>query len=373
MIIKNAYVYKRDYKFHKKDIYIKEDRIIERPISDEEVIDATDLYAIPGLTDIHFHGCMGYDFCDGTKEAFDAIAKYQGENGITTICPATMTLPEDELTRIVEAAREYDNKEGAILAGINMEGPFISEKKKGAQNEKYIKNPDLEFYKRLQERSGNMIKLVAVAPEEEGGMEFISKVKDEVVPSIAHTRADYDTAMEAFEKGAKHVTHFYNAMPPFLHRDPGVIGAASDTNHIYVELISDGVHIHPSVVRTTFRFMGQERMILVSDSMMATGMADGKYSLGGQEVILVGNKPRLALDGSIAGSATNLMDCMRIAVKDMGIPLETAVRAAAVNPAKAIGIFDDYGSIEPGKVANIVLLDHELNIKGVYIKGKRYI
>lgn len=372
MIIKNAKVYKNDYKFHVEDIHIDNGLIVETSTSDEDIIDGTGLYAIPGLTDIHFHGCAGYDFCDGTNEALDAITEYQGKQGVTTICPATMTLPKEELARIVETARDYENKEGAILCGINMEGPFISERKKGAQNDKYIMIPDVDFYHLLQEKSGNMIKLVEVAPEEEGAMDFISTVKDEVVVSIAHTVADYDTAMGAFKQGVKHVTHFYNAMPPFLHREPGVIGAASDTKGIYVELICDGIHIHPSVVRTTFRFMGDDRMVLISDSMEATGLPDGRYSLGGQAVELVGSKPTLVSDGSIAGSATNLMGCMRNAVKNMGIPLESAVCAAAVNPAKAIGIFDDYGSIEPGKVANIVLLDKELNTKAVYIKGKRY-
>lgn len=372
MIIKNAKVFKDDFKFHVEDIYIKDEYFADLAPEDGQVIDGSGLYAIPGLTDIHFHGCVGYDFCDGTKEAFDAISRYQGENGVTTICPATMTLPEEELARIVEAAKNYEHTEGAILVGINMEGPFISEKKKGAQNDKYIKVPDIDFYRRLQEKSGNMIKLVEVAPEEEGAMEFIKAVKDEVVVSIAHTVADYDVAMAAFKQGVRHVTHFYNAMPPFLHRAPGVIGAASDTEGIYAELICDGVHIHPSVVRTTFKFMGPEKMVLISDSMEAAGMPDGRYSLGGQEVELVGNKPTLVSDGAIAGSATNLMDCMKTTVRDMGIPLEVAVRAAAVNPAKAIGIYDKYGSIEPGKVANLVLLDEELNTKAVFIKGKKY-
>lgn len=379
MIIKNAYVYKEDYKFYKDDIFVSNSKITQdnydmRNISSaEEVIDASGLYAIPGLIDIHFHGCRGYDFCDGTIDALDEITRYQGKNGITAICPATMSLPEYELAKIMKTAKDYDNKEGAILCGINMEGPFISKEKKGAQYDKYIIKPNLSMYRRLKKISANMIKLVEVAPEEEGAMDFIQAVKDEVVVSIAHTVADYDTAIRAFKAGAKHVTHFYNAMPPFSHREPGVIGAASDTKDIYVELICDGVHIHPSVVRATFNFMTDERIVLISDSMEATGMPDGRYMLGGQEVILKGNKPTLAVDGSIAGSATNLMDCMRNLVKNMGVTIEQAVKTASVNPAKAIGVFDEYGSLEPGKIANIVLLDQELNIKAVYIKGKRYV
>ena len=164
-------------------------------------------------------------------------------------------------------------------------------------------------------------------------------------------------------------SHLYNAMPPFSHRAPGVVGAACDSDHVRVELICDGVHLHPATVRTTFKMFGDDRICLISDSMMATGLSDGDYSLGGQPVKVVGNLATLA-DGTIAGSATNLMDCMRTAVKKMGIPLGSAVKCAAVNTAKAIGIYDTYGSITPGKKANIVLLDQDLNMKHLIFKGE---
>ena len=176
-------------------------------------------------------------------------------------------------------------------------------------------------------------------------------------------------AKEAYDRGARHATHLYNAMPPFSHRAPGVVGAACDSDHVRVELICDGVHLHPSTVRTTFKMFGDDRICLISDSMMATGLSDGDYSLGGQPVKVVGNLATLA-DGTIAGSATNLMDCMRTAVKKMGIPLGSAVKCAAVNTAKAIGIYDTYGSITPGKKANIVLLDQDLNMKYLIFKGE---
>lgn len=370
MIIKNANIYREDGKFNTGEIFIHQDLITNQFNTEDEVIDATGLYAIPGLTDIHLHGCGGFDFCDGTIKAISAIADYEAKNGVTTICPATMTLPEETLIDICKTAASYDRKEGAILCGINMEGPYLSVKKKGAQNEKYLRKPDLLMYQRLQEASGNLIKLVAIAPEEKGAMDLISKLKGEVVLSLAHTTADYEVAKEAFLKGASHVTHLYNAMPPFSHREPGVIGAACDSLHCNVELICDGIHIHPSVVRTTFKMFGEERIIFISDSMMATGMSDGEYALGGQKVKVVGSKATLVADGAIAGSATNLMNCMKNAVLNMGIPLETAVRCAAVNPAKSIGVYDKYGSITPGKVANIVLLDKDLNIKAVILNGK---
>lgn len=370
MIIKNANVFLENNTFEIKDIYVKDDLITDQNVSDNQIIDGTGLYAIPGLTDIHFHGCVGYDFCDGTQEAIEVMAKYQAKNGITTICPATMTLGEDTLMEIAEVASSYESKDGAILCGINMEGPYVSVKKKGAQNATFIRKPDIAMYRKMQKKSGNLIKLVAIAPEEEGAMDFISELKDEVILSLAHTTADYDTAHKALLKGASHVTHLYNAMPPFSHREPGVIGAACDMPNCEVELICDGIHIHPSVVRTTFKMFGDDRIILISDSMMATGMPDGEYSLGGQAVKVVANKATLVTDGAIAGSATNLMDCMRNVVKNMDIPLETAVKCAAVNSAKSIGIYDKYGSITPGKVANIVLLDKNLDIKSVILKGK---
>lgn len=334
----------------------------------EDVLDASGLYAIPGLTDIHFHGCAGYDFCDGTREAFDAITTYEAAHGITTICPATMTLPEETLANICTNAANYHNEKGSELIGIHMEGPYLSAKKKGAQNEAYLRKPDLELYRRLNELSGNLFKIVSIAPEEEGAIEFISVLKDEVVLSLAHTTADYNKSLEAFNKGASHVTHLYNAMPPFHHRDPGVIGAAFDSSNATVELICDGIHLHPSVVRATVQMFGEDRIIFVSDSMMAAGLPDGSYSLGMQDVH-VKNKKAVLNDGTIAGSATNLLDCMRNAVLHMEIPLETAIKAAAVNPAKRIGIYDNYGSITPGKVANIILLDKDLNLKAILLNG----
>ncbi len=376
MIIRNASVYTEDGRFLCKDIFIEKDRFVdsEEKVTDRTELDGTGCLAIPGLTDIHFHGCMGHDFCDGTREAIDAMAAYEASVGVTNIVPATMTLGEDTLIHICETARAY-REEGlqdkrARLCGINMEGPFVAQSKKGAQNGAYIREPDIDLFDRCNEASGHMVKLLAIAPETAGAMEFIEEKHKEVVISLAHTAADYDTAIEAFEKGASHVTHLYNAMNPYTHRAPGLVGAAADTRKAEVELICDGVHIHPAAVRTTFRIFGEERIILISDSMMATGLEDGDYSLGGQAVKVVGNLATLQ-DGTIAGSATNLMDCLRTAVLKMGIPMEAAVRCAAVNPAKSVGIYDQHGSITPGKAADVVLLTKEsLALKQVVLGGK---
>ena len=392
MIIKNVKVYTEKKTFSDGIIYIKDgvfDKIIISETSPvnvdslrnlegdlDEVIDGQGGYAIPGLIDLHFHGCKGYDFCDGTKEAIAAIAKYEASIGVTAIAPATMTLPVEELERILAVAASYKKEaevsgtQGADLIGINMEGPFISPAKKGAQDERNIIPCDSDICQRFLDASEGLVKFVGIAPEcSEESVHFIQQMKDKVHISLAHTNADYDTAMDAFQAGANHAVHLYNAMPSFTHRAPGVIGAVADNKHVNAELICDGVHIHPSVVRATFQMLGADRMILISDSMRATGMPDGRYTLGGLEVDVVGNRATLVSDGALAGSATNLLDCMRTVVKKMGIPLETAVACATMNPAKALGEYENYGSITPGKKGNVVLLDSELNLKMVVKEG----
>lgn len=347
-------------------------------VSGEEVLDGGGLYAIPGLIDLHFHGCMGYDFCDGTKEAFSEIAKYEARTGVTAIAPATMTLPVEELEQILTAAAAYkktasqENPQGADLLGINMEGPFISHSKKGAQNEANIIPCDTQVCRRFLLASEGLVKFVGIAPEEnENFLEFIEEMKGQVNISLAHTNASYEEASMAFEAGANHAVHLYNAMSSFGHRDPGVVGAAADHPQVYAELICDGIHIHPAMVRAAFRMMGAERLILISDSIRATGMPDGRYMLGGLDVEVAGSRAVLTADGALAGSVTNLMECLKTAVKKMGIPLETAVACASENPARALGVYDDYGSVTEGKKAHLVLLDAELNTKAVYKDGVR--
>lgn len=384
MKIINASVYTEESRFVEKDIFI-EGEFFANQTGDTDIMDARGCYAIPGLTDIHFHGCAGYDFCDGTEEALHAIANYEASVGVTTIFPATMTLPYEELLKICRMASVYKRQQQeslgagmtgavsqdmreAVFCGINLEGPFVSKEKLGAQNQDYLREPDQELFEKLQKESGGLIRLTDLAPELPGAMEFIRRNSGQTVISLAHTAADYDIAMEAFEAGASHVTHLFNAMNPFNHRQPGVIGAAADAG-AYAELICDGVHIHPSAVRGALKLFGEDKIIFISDSMMATGLSDGDYRLGGQPVKVEGRKAFLA-DGTIAGSVTNLMEGMRRAVTEMEIPLETAVKCAAVNPAKHMGIYDRYGSISSGKVANLVLLDIEtLQVKQVILKG----
>lgn len=372
MIIRNAKVFTGGCRFEERDLLIRDGRIVfgAVPMDGEEVLDARGSYALPGLVDIHFHGAVGHDFCDADEAGLQAIADFEASKGVLAICPATMTFSEEILNGIMDAAAAHKNGRGADLVGINMEGPYISPRKVGAQNPKYVMGADAGMFRRLQARSGGLIKLVDVAPEEPGNLDFIRACRDEVRISIAHTCTDYETAKEAFAAGASHMTHLYNAMPGITHRAPGPIIAALEEG-AEVELITDGVHIHPAMVRFTFRTFGDSHVILVADSMMACGLPDGQYSLGGQAVTVCG--PRATLTehpDTIAGSATCLYDCMRHAVLDMGVPLASAVRAASLNSARSIGIDADYGSLEPGRWGNVVLADGQLNIQKVIRRGK---
>ena len=341
--------------------------------SDGRMLDASGCYVIPGLVDVHFHGCVGEDFSDASPEGLQRMADFELSQGVTYICPAGMTLPEDQLTAICRnaAAHRAKNAGGAQLVGLHLEGPFLSTAKKGAQNGDFLHDPDSAMLRRLQKAAEGCVKLVTVAPEQPGAMDFIrAAVADGIAVSVGHTTADYDTAAAAFAAGADHATHLYNGMPPLHHRSPGVIGAAFDDPKVQVELICDGIHIHSSVVRATFRLFGAERVILISDSLRATGMPDGQYPFGGQEIEVHGNRATiLGHPETLAGSVTSLMGCLRQAVS-FGIPLADAVRACTYNPAQSIGIDGRAGTLENGKEASFVLLNKEdLSTRAIVFKG----
>ena len=362
MIIKNGLVFEPDGTFLQRDLFVDRDHRITAAgdPADSDVYDASGLYVIPGLVDVHIHGAMGHDFCDNNAEGLSEMSAYLKAHGITSFCPTSMTLPTEDLKQIFTSAGKVPaDAAHAGIVGIHMEGPYISPAKKGAQKEDYIVSPDIDTFRELNNSCNGLIRLVTLAPELPGSMEFIKALHDEVAISLGHSVADYDTASQAFAAGASHATHLFNAMPPLLHRDPGIIGAAFDNPHVMVEVICDGIHITPSVIRMIFRLFGEDRVILISDAMRATGMEDGVYELGGQQVFKKGNRATLA-DGTLAGSATNLFDCMRHAVS-FGIPLTSAIKAATCNPARSIGN-DRIGSLSPGKEADILLLDQELSL-----------
>jgi len=375
MTVKNGIVFCADGVFRKKDIRIENGLIAEvgenLQKNEREDVDASGYYVIPGLVDIHIHGAAGADFCDGTTEAIQKIARYLLSCGVTSFLGTTMSLPENRLIDICKTARSFINARNpsqSVLRGINLEGPFLSREKKGAQNAAYIVKPDFSLYMRLYEASGEAIKIVAVAPEAEGGAEFIKEAASLGSVSLAHSSADYDTAVNAFLSGADHVTHLFNCMSPFNHREPGIIGAAFNSG-AYVELISDGVHLHPAVVKAVFKLFGDNKVCLISDSMRACGLPEGRYDLGGQEVTVTGRTASIENE-SLAGSVTDLADCLRYAV-EFGVPLAGAVKAATINPAKSAGLDAEIGSLTVGKQADILLLGKDLVLTEVIFGGTR--
>lgn len=382
MLIANGLIYTENGNFKKGNIEITDglisDIVLETnankcdsiQASCSDVYDASDCFVIPGLIDLHFHGAMGCDLCDCSIDSLKTIAKYELSEGITTICPATMSLPLSKISDIIQTVVSYKNSpsaNGANLAGINMEGPFINSDKRGAQNADHIISPSIEAFRELLTSSQGLIKLVDIAPEVSGATEFIKEFHDKVRISFAHSCADYETAYQAFASGICEVTHLGNAMNQISSRLPGPVIAALENENTMVELIADGVHLHPAMLRLYFRLFGSDRIILISDSMEACGLKDGQYKLGDQDVTVKGKLATLSVPDNtvIAGSVSNLMDCVRTAVKVAGIPFEQAIKCASANPAKVLNIYDTTGSLSVGKRADIVILNKNLSVRKV--------
>lgn len=369
MLLKNAQVY-YEGRLQPLDVEIVDGKIARvAPGLAGEGEDCSGCLLIPGLVDIHSHGCKGLDFCTATDDEMDRMCSFYADNGIAAVAATGMTLATQELVEIFGriGAKAERGTRGARILGINMEGPFLSEEKKGAHDPKFIAHPDVETLRKLNLASGGRVLLVDFSPSVPGAMEFIAAVKDEVVCSLAHTPADYDTAMQAIAAGASNVTHLFNAMQPFGHRAPGLIGAAFDSD-VTAELICDGIHIHPAVIRTAFKVLG-ERAVLISDSMSAAGMPDGAYTLGGLAVT-VQNRKAFLVDGTIAGSTITVYEGLCNAVR-FGVPLELAIHAATEAPAKAVRRQDIHGKIAEGRAADLVLLEAgSLAIRKVMIGGK---
>lgn len=343
------------------------DKILAVGDTGTDGLDAEGAYLIPGLVDIHTHAAVGEDASDGSAEGMVKMSRYYAHDGVTSWCPTTMTLKEPELTRAVKCIAAFQRpQDGAKVAGINLEGPFLSYAKRGAQNPDNLHAPDAEMFKRLNAASGGLVRLVTVAPEEPGAIEFIREVSKLCTVSIGHTTAGYDCAMAAFDAGASHATHLFNGMPPLHHREPAVIAAASDSGAT-VELITDGIHVHPAAIRLTSRLFGR-KLVLISDSLSCAGMPDGNYNLGGLKVSVKDGKATLTGTDTLAGSSIHLMEGLKRSVK-FGISLEDAVTAASTVPAEVIGR-SDIGRLSVGCCADMVLLDKELKVRKVFVDGK---
>ena len=371
MLFKNANLF-LDGRFRHGSFRVEDSRFAEI-LTDTPAEDGIDLqgqYVIPGLVDVHTHGNSGADFSDGDYDGLVRMARYLAANGVTSFAPASMTLPYDVLGAAYKTAVRLKQEQPsgcARLMGIQMEGPFFSEKKKGAQNAAYLKLPDFAAFKALYDISEGLLRIADVAAELPGAVAFTRQAAKLCTVSVGHTNCTYEEAAAVFDAGARHLTHLYNAMPGIHHRHPGPIGAASEREAVAVELICDGHHVHPSAVRMAFRlFPG--RICLISDALRCCGMPDGQYTLGGQDVWLQNGAAHLA-DSTLAGSATNLYDCMRKAV-EFGIPKEQAILSATLIPAREIGQENETGSIAVGKLADFIVCDDRLNRNAVWLGGE---
>lgn len=364
MLIKNAKVF-IGKSFVDADVLFDKTILAVGKIDGEADIDAGGCYLIPGLVDIHTHGAMGEDFSDGNAAGMPIMADYYAAHGVTSFLATTMTLKEEVLTPAMEVIRDFKAERGAKCAGVHLEGPFLGYAKRGAQAAENLHAPDCAMFDRLNAASGGKVRMVTVACEEEGAMEFISHVSKTAAVSLGHTSCGYDQAMEAFGRGASHATHLFNGMDGLHHRSPGIVAAAMDAG-ASVELICDGLHIHPAVIRLVHKLYG-DKLNLISDSLRCAGMPDGDYMLGGQPITMRDGKATLTGSDTLAGSSISMLDALRNVVA-FGLPLTDAVYAASTAPALAAGL-DHIGSITCGKCADMLLLDSGLELRAVFVDG----
>ncbi len=381
-LIKNVKIILEEGVIQNHGLIINDDKIEkiiylddETEIHVDEIIDGNNQYLSPGFIDIHNHGNTGYDTMDATPEALENIATYHLKNGVTSFLATTVTNPQDKLEEAIDNVVDYMQEQSprdpiATLEGIYFEGPYFNVKKKGAQPESAILNPDIKQLQHYIERAQDTIKVVAYAPELPGASamtEYLNSVS--VISAIAHTDASYEQTQQGIEKGMHIATHLYNGMRGFTHRDPGVVGAVLNDARVYGELIVDGVHLHKGAVDLALNAKGVDRLILISDAMEAAGLQDGTYDVGGQAVEVKNGEARLE-NGSLAGSTLNLNEAVKNVINDNDVRIEDAVKMAATNPAKAIGLSDSIGSIKEGKRADLILFDETITINKIFKYGR---
>lgn len=383
MIIKGN-IYATDRQFHTGTVITDNDLITDvsldnhgctLDVSDSNYIDASDKYVIPGLIDIHLHGAMGFDIGDATYEAIDKIARFELSQGVTSFVGATMTMPVDNIIEVISTARDYmAHNQGSFcndlstLIGLNVEGPFISPDKCGAQNKSHILPPDLALAKEFIKTGDTIVKILGLAPEMCSDLSIIKTLSESVKVAITHSNSDYDTAVKAINMGASHVTHLFNGMTSFTHRSPGILGALVDSNDITIELITDGIHVHSAAVNMAYKLFSDKSLIMISDSMRGCGLGDGIYTLGDLDIEVKNHRATLKGTNSPAGSVSSLYDNIKAAY-NMGLPLESIITMATINPARCVGVDNKIGSIEAGKKADILVLDKDLSIDTIIKNG----
>lgn len=373
MLIQNCKIIFLD-RIEKGSVLIENGKIKEinpaNPAADK-IIDANGLYLSPGFVDVHIHGAGGHDTMEGTKEAINTIASTIVKRGTTSFTPTTMTVAGEDIAKAMQVIKDakINGTDGANVLGAHLEGPFISPSAIGAQNPNYLIPPSIENYNKIIGGCGDAVVSLTLAPEVDGAKELIKYLDEQgVVVSMGHTKATYAEAMEGIKCGCSHATHLFNAMTPFAHREPGVVGAVFDSE-ITTETISDGIHIAYPSLRVAYKNKGTDKVLLVTDAMMACCMPDGKYSLGGQDVIVENGAARL-LNGALAGSILTLDNAVRNVFKNTNYPLYEVIKMASYNGAKHCRVDDRKGQIKEGFDADLILFDEDINIKSVFVNGK---
>ncbi|PYZ92070.1 N-acetylglucosamine-6-phosphate deacetylase [Salipaludibacillus keqinensis] len=342
-------------------------------IVDEMVTFPSPVYIVPGFIDIHIHGVKGADVMDGTLQSLQTMKKALPQEGTTSFLATTITQSEEEILQALQTVKSSldQDSSGCEMLGVHLEGPFISKKRAGAQPLEFIRSADVSLFNKFQKASGKNIKLVTMAPEEDPDGKLVAELKNQrVIPSIGHSDASYEQVVQGIEDGFNHVTHLFNGMKGAHHRDLGVAGGALLHDELMSEMIVDGIHISPPMVKLAYQTMGADRIILITDAMRAKGLKEGEFSLGGQTVYVTEDRAVLK-DGTLAGSVLKMNDAVKNMIEYSGCSLHEAVKMATINPAKQLGILDRKGSLENGKDADFCIVSESFEVLQTYARGDK--